>query len=389
MSMVKPARIRFFSTEWLSTLISSWLHKLWDTRSPQSKPWVNIPIWAGNTLLVYTLFSRHLLILVPFNAVIALLPRSWLPNPCWIRNPNPSEAEVREAISGVLCRCTGYTKPVIAVLQAAKVLRGEKISKRDAEPSLTHPTEMLEFQSVGKSEPKLDAQKLAQGKSAFTADINLHDLLYAKVLHSPHAHAIIKNIDTSKALALPGIKAVLTWQDLPRVVYSTAGQSDPIPGPLDMFSLDRKVRYVGDRVAFVAAETPELAETALGLIDVEYEILPAVLDMRESMEPGTVCIHDEPEFVPFAICDPAKNLAAEIRIDIGKVENGFAEADEVFEGDYIVPKVQQAHIEPHVVVTWWDEDDRLVIRTSTQVPFHARRILAPVLGIAGQADSRD
>ena len=103
---------------------------------------------------------------------------------------------------------------------------------------------------------------------------------YAKVLHSPYAHARIKRIDASRARALPGVAAVLTWQDIPRVVYSTAGQSDPIPGPLDTFSLDHKVRFVGDRVAFVAAESEEIAEQALKLIEVEYELLPALLDPR-------------------------------------------------------------------------------------------------------------
>ena len=96
-------------------------------------------------------------------------------------------------------------------------------------------------------------------------------MLVAKVLHSPLAHARIKKIDASRARALPGVAAVLTWKDIPRVVYSTAGQSDPIPGPLDTFSLDNKVRFVGDRVAFVAAETEEIAEKALELIEVEYE----------------------------------------------------------------------------------------------------------------------
>ncbi len=330
------------------------------------------------------------------------------------RNPNPSEAEVREAIAGVLCRCTGYVKPVQAILRAAAVMRGETVppigessylffDNRDtggAAPSTPEPqppdlpetaTQVLPrvilapqtpaHATVGKPEPKLDALKLAQGKPAFSADVEMRGLLHAKVLHSTHAHAQIKAIDASRARALPGVAAVLTWQDIPRVVYSTAGQSDPIPGPLDSFSLDNKVRFAGDRVAFVAAETPEIAEAALKLIEVEYEILPAVLDMRLAMQPGAVCIHDEPEYVPFAVCDPAKNLAAEIRIDIGDVEKGFTEADQIFEAEYAVPKVQQAHIEPHVCVTYWDEDDRLVIRTSTQVPFHARRVLAPVLGL--------
>jgi putative selenate reductase molybdopterin-binding subunit len=119
----------------------------------------------------------------------------------------------------------------------------------------------------------------------------------------------------------------------------------------------------------------------LGLIEVEYEPLPPIFDPAEAMQPGATLLHDEPEYVNFAESDPTRNLAAEIRIDIGDVERGFAEADYIFEEEYEVPKVQQAHIEPHVAVTYWDEDDRLVIRTSTQVPFHVRRQLAPVLGL--------
>ena len=101
----------------------------------------------------------------------------------------------------------------------------------------------------------------------------------------------------------------------------------------------------------------------------------------QRVAPDAIKIHDEPEYVNFADSNPDKNLAAHIRIDIGDVNKGFAEADEIFEAEYEVPKVQQAHIEPHVCVTYWDEDDRLVIRTSTQVPFHVRRMMAPVLGL--------
>jgi len=323
-------------------------------------------------------------------------------------NSNPTEAEVREAISGVLCRCTGYLKPVQAVMKAAAEMRGDEpidissinwdfgTPRPDAPQSdspasfstsvLTRPKvivtpETRTWQTVGQPEIKVDAIKLVQGKPAFTGDFEKRGLLHAKVLHSPHAHARIKKMDTSKAKALDGVAAVLTWQDIPRVVYSTAGQSDPIPGPLDTFSLDQKVRFVGDRVALVAAETEEIAEKALALIEVEYEILPAIIDSREAMNEDAVRIHDEPEYVNFGDSNPEKNLAAEIRIDIGDVEKGFAEADEIFEAEYEVPKVQQAHIEPHIAVTYWDEDDRLVIRTSTQVPFHVRRMLAPVLGL--------
>jgi putative selenate reductase molybdopterin-binding subunit len=338
------------------------------------------------------------------------------------RNPTPTVAEIREAISGVLCRCTGYAKPVEAVWRAAAALRGEQApgtgphpqplpyaggdayqpastSVEDFEdrgPYLSGPLtattthalpkvfvtpQAAPYQRVGKPDPKVDSVKLVQGKPAFTADLEMRGLLHAKVLHSPHAHAIIQRIDTRRAKALPGVAAVLTWQDIPRVVFSTAGQSDPIPGPLDSFSLDRKVRFAGDRVAMVAAESAEIAEQALKMIEVEYELLSPVLDSAQAMEAGAPRIHDEPEYVNFAESDPARNLAAEIRIDIGDVEQGFTEADRIFENEYEVPKVQQAHIEPHVTITYWDEDDRLVIRTSTQVPFHVRRVLAPVLGL--------
>jgi putative selenate reductase molybdopterin-binding subunit len=338
-----------------------------------------------------------------------------------LRQPNPSESDVRQALSGVLCRCTGYIKPVQAILRAAATLRGEAVEPIDgripappdlfagsageataggtppasgspgAGPDLATRTSVMPqirvapetaaWQSVGKPEVKVDAVKLAQGKPAFAADVEMRGMLVAKVLHSPHAHARITRIDASQARALPGVAAVLTWQDIPRVVYSTAGQSDPIPGPLDSFSLDHKVRFVGDRVALVAAETEQIAEEALRLIEVDYELLPAILDAEQSMAGGAPRLHDEPEYVNFAESDPARNLAAEIHVDIGDVERGFREADLIVEGTYAVPKVQQAHIEPHVVITYWDEDDRLVIRTSTQVPFHVRRQLAPVLGL--------
>ncbi len=336
-------------------------------------------------------------------------------------NPNPAEPEVRRALSGILCRCTGYVKPVQAVLLAAARMRGENPSPPPVVQSQTrlpapdefcdgrggedlpgilpdlpaggapgtatvvkpaiHRSTAAEWKVVGKPEPKVDAVKLALGKPAFADDVEMRGLLHAKILHSPVAHARIKSIHTGKARELPGVAAVLTHKNLRRVVFSSAGQSDPIPGPLDMVSLDDTVRFVGDRVALVAAETAEIAEQALELIEVEYEKLPAILDPRDSMREGAPRIHAQSDYVPFDGCDPSRNLAAEIRIDIGDVDRGFAAADYVFEDEYSVQKVQQAHIEPHVVVTWWDENDRLVIRTSTQVPFHIRRILAPVLGL--------
>lgn len=330
------------------------------------------------------------------------------------QNPNPNEAEVREALSGVLSRDTGYVKPIQAVLRAAAMLRGEDVPPIDgaipAPPELFQPPsapdnapifgggngggvliritpmpvmtvvpETSGLQQVGKPKPKVDAAKLAQGKPAYADDLEMRGMLTAKVLWSPHPHAIIKSIDVSKARELDGVHAVLTHEDLPRVVYTTAGQSHPEPGPHDNFSLDNRVRFVGDRVAMVAAETEAIAIRALQLIDVEYERLPAIFDPRESMADNAPILHPEPE--SWHIEDRDRNLAAVVDWEVGTVADGFAEADHIFERTYFSPKVQQTPIEPHIVLTYWDEDDRLIIRTSTQVPFHVRRILAPVLGL--------
>ncbi len=346
------------------------------------------------------------------------------------RNPDPTEADVRDALSGNLCRCTGYVKPVQAVLRAAAIMRGEEVvpisrpssdenfqpwdpgrsplehaehgaSSHDDDGGLAgagkdHPTRdksssgggtatlvdtrvSTDLSIVGKAERKVDAVKLVTGKPAFVDDIELRGMLYGRLLTSPHAHAIIRDIDVSEARALPGVHAVLTYKDVQRVPYTTAGQSWPEPGPHDQYCLDYRVRFVGDRVAAVAAETPEIAEQALKLIQVDYEVLPALLDPRKAMDPGAPCLHPEPE--SYRIYDASRNIAAHLHAEVGEVERGFAGSDLVVEGEYIVPQVQQTPIENHIVITYWDEDDRLVVRTSTQVPYHVRRIIAPLIGL--------
>jgi putative selenate reductase molybdopterin-binding subunit len=324
----------------------------------------------------------------------------------------PSEAEIRSALGGVLCRCTGYVKPVEAVQRAAALLRGEAVPPLDAADSLplagffdalrppqepdlpsgdvltkpqvaffTFPTVDTQPTTdvVGHPEIKVDAVKLVKGKPAFADDIDLPGMLHAALLTSPHAHARIQRIDTARARALPGVHAVLTYADLPRVIYASGGQTWPNPHPWDQVSLDSKVRHVGDRVAVVAAESPEIARAALDLIEVEYTLLPAVFDPLQTMQPGAPVIHDEPDAV--GIADVERNIAVQIHAAVGDVEQGLVESDHVFERTYHVHQVQQASIEPHIVVTYWDEDERLVIRTSTQVPFHVRRMIAPLIGL--------
>jgi putative selenate reductase molybdopterin-binding subunit len=346
------------------------------------------------------------------------------------KNPNPTEAEVRDALSGILDRETGYVKPVQAVLEAAAILRGEEPTK--VEPNVLTPIilpgqdfgdlfpppappfpgggeggidptpeiagggpgvgtqrivlpkfvvapEAPDFKVVGKSETKVDAIKLAKGNPAFVDDLEMRGMLYAKLLTSPYAHARILDIDDTEARALPGVQAVIHYKNIARIHYASGGQSYPNPLPYDQVSFDNKVRYVGDRVAAVAAETLEIAEKAVKLIKVQYEVLPAVFDENEAIKDGAPIIHDEPD-VP-GIYDAAHNISHYIHAAVGDVEQGFAQADHIFEHTYRVHQVQQVPIEPHIVISYWDSDERLVIRTSTQVPFHVRRMVAPLLGL--------
>jgi len=232
---------------------------------------------------------------------------------------------------------------------------------------------------VGKVTPRVDAEKIARGTATFTDDIEIRGLLHAKVLRSPHAHARIQSIDTSKAEALSGVYAVLTHKDLPRIPHTTAGQGWPEPSPYDAYVLDKKVRFVGDRVAAVAAETSEIAEKACSLIKVKYEVLEAVFDPRMATKKGAVLIHDEEEST--GIFDKSSNIVYKLDAAVGDVEKVFENAFKIVESNYEVGYVQQSSIEPHICITWLDEDDRLVIRTSTQVPFHVRRIVAKALDI--------
>ncbi len=231
---------------------------------------------------------------------------------------------------------------------------------------------------IGKDIQRVDGQSLVRGKPVFADDIKLKDVLHVKILHSPVAHAKILSMDTSKAEALDGVVAVFTHHNFKPHYYTTAGQGYPEPGPRDIRILDSTVRFVGDRVAFVAAETIAIAEKALDLIIVEYEELPCIFDAQKSMTAG-FALH--PKAGTSGIHDIDKNIAAHLEAELGDVEAALADSAHVFEGTYSTPFVQMAHIEPHISLTWLDNNNRLVIRTSTQVPHHVRRIVAEVLDI--------
>ena len=239
------------------------------------------------------------------------------------------------------------------------------------------------FKIVNSSIKKIEGPGLVTGKPMFTDDFEFHGMLYAKILASPHAHAEIISIDTSEAEKLPGVKAVLTHKDLPRIVHTTAGQGYPEPSPYDSFTLDKKVRFVGDRVAAVAAETLELAEEALELIKVEYKLLEAIFDPLLAQKKGAPVIHDEKEakmIIPLAY-DKSKNLAAHAEMSEGDVEAALKNSDAIFENVYESHYAQHCPMEPHICITHLDPNGRLNIITSTQVPFHTRRIVGQALDI--------
>lgn len=232
---------------------------------------------------------------------------------------------------------------------------------------------------VGQNVLKVDGLPLATGQPKFTLDMDLPGALVGKILYSPYAHAEIVSIDTSEAEKVPGVACILHYGNVPRVPYTTAGQGWPEPSPYDTVLFDKKVRYVGDRVAAVAAETEEAALEALRKIKVEYKVLPAVFTVEEALAPGAPIIHDEEDAE--GIYDAKRNIAAAVDVPIGNIEKGFAESDVVVEATCELPYSQHAAMEPHCVIAYFDEDGRLVIRSSTQVPFHIRRVVSRVLGI--------
>ncbi|MEL6492736.1 MAG: molybdopterin cofactor-binding domain-containing protein [Cyanobacteria bacterium J06621_3] len=277
-----------------------------------------------------------------------------------------STEELKAELEGNLCRCTGYESIIESVLACKEAYKDQS-----AEKDTTQPVESAV--QVGENIPKQDGPDLVTGKPVYTADWAPPGLLHLKVVRSPHPHARIRSIDTTKAKALGGVEAVFTHEDVTRRAYSTAGHGAPVPDPLDHFLLDNKVRFIGDRVAAVVANSKATAAIACDLIEVDYEILPHVIEPSEAIR-GKTIIHDEPE--SSQIHDASHNIAGEIALDKGDLAVGFAEADLIVENTYKLPAVQHVHLEPHTSISWFDEEGMLVVRSSTQVPFHCRRLLS-------------
>lgn len=238
------------------------------------------------------------------------------------------------------------------------------------------------MQVVGQPIRKKDAMALVQGKPVFTDDLAPKDCLVVKVLRSPHANAMVKNIKTDIAKRVPGIEDIYTWEDVPQQRFTMAGQTYPEPSPYDRLILDRHVRYVGDPVAIVAGANEECVEQALRMIKVEYEVLPAILDFRKAKD-NEILVH--PEDTWKSLCpvgaDNKRNLCACESSDHGDVDQVLADCDVVVEETYHTLANQQAMMETFRTVCYMDTYGRLNVLSSTQIVFHARRILSNALGI--------
>ncbi|UCD45337.1 MAG: molybdopterin-dependent oxidoreductase [Candidatus Bathyarchaeota archaeon] len=220
---------------------------------------------------------------------------------------------------------------------------------------------------VGTSPPMKGSGERVKGTAVYTVDLQPPGMLHAKMLRSIHAHARIRGIDTSRAEALPGVKAVITHREA-KILYK------PTHGSAREYGLDDRVRYYGDKVAAVAAVSEEVAEEALVLIDVEYEVLPAVFDMEEALKHGAPVIHPEREDVDGNVLDFSVQ-------EWGDVEEGFLEADNVFENRYTTSRVCHCAMEPHAMLASWDGDGNLTMWSSEQTAFMIRDSLSEALGI--------
>lgn len=330
-----------------------------------------------------------------YNAPAAALLLTWLLE----HHENPTKEQVKQVLSGIYIRDTGYEHYFLAVKLAV-----EK-AKTGAYQSNISPTFRENLNFVGRPKSKVDGPQLIAGEACFVEDRLMSGYYSMVVLRSPHAHAYVKSIDTSVALAMEGVVDIITANNCPDVFYMQAGQGNPEPSPHDRRLFNRKVRHVGDRVAAIIAETEEQAIAARSAIKVEYEVLKPIFTVEQAMAEGAPLVHNgivefksgaPDDLVSYNTgADPRDgkviyqfplhgdirhNIASAAHGHIGDVEKAFSEADAVIERTYQTSQIQCTPLEPHVCYAKID-GGRLVLHASTQVPFHVRRIVAWVCEI--------
>jgi selenium-dependent xanthine dehydrogenase len=279
------------------------------------------------------------------------------------RIPHPTEAQIRRALRNNLCRCTGYSSIIAAVMDASSKLEAGRPVSAVERPT---PTEAPELRVIGHGRPTLDAIAKVTGTARYAADFVFPNMVFGATLRAGLPHARIRRIDTSQAEGLPGVLAALTHEDIPG-----AKNHGLIIDDWPVLCYD-KVRYVGDAVAIVAAESQEIARQALDLIAVDYDTLPVVADALAARQPDAPLVHE---------AWPTGNILKHIHVQRGAMAEGFAEADVVIERTFHTPIVEHLFLEPECAIGRPAEDGRIEVFVGSQIPFADRRQIAAVLDV--------
>ncbi|OAF13030.1 aldehyde oxidase [Bradyrhizobium centrolobii] len=267
------------------------------------------------------------------------------------------------ALKGNICRCTGYRS-------IEDALDGRNNIDETVEPGA----------AFGRSLPAPAGPDVVRGAAHYTFDTTIDGLLHIKLLRSPHAHAKIVAIDKSEALNVPGVHAVLTHEDAPSALFSTARHEKDWMDPDDTRILDDVVRFIGQKVAAVVAETEAAAEEACRRLKVAYDILPAVIDPEQAMAPGAPIVHPD-RTTENRVANARRNIVAETHGEFGDVAAALAASAVTYEDTFTTQRVQHAALETHGGLAWLDEVGVLNVRSSTQVPFLTRRALSDIFGL--------
>lgn len=293
-----------------------------------------------------------------------------------------SREELSRNLAGNLCRCTGYESQLRGIVRFLKQSGVEVGFSTSLTPESETSADGVSYKQITHGQPKKDSGALLKGLPVYTNNLVPKGALIVKLLRSPYARANIRSIDTKRAKLVPGVVGVYTYEDVPNQRFTIAGQSYPQPSPYDRLILENRVRYENEEVAIVAAETEGAADKALKLIKVDYEPLEPLLDFTQALD-NDIVVHPEDD-VTFTFPqggDIHRNLLCHGVSDYGDLDAAFAESDIVFERVYTSQATQTAPMETMRAFATTDSFGRICVTSSTQVPFHVRRMVSQALVI--------